>query len=107
MIRMKLSWLTFNMLEDTFPTDYKQSLINKKWSYGISMPNGQDSMRSIQDSEGLERYKKQIYNQYGDIIIVLNQDPSILWYEKAVIDCPDFREKQRIFGENIKKALNN
>jgi len=107
MIRMKLSWLTFEMLEDTFPEEYRRSPVVKKWSYGITMPNGGDSMRSIQDLEGLERYKEEIYNQYGDIIIVLNQEPNILWYQKAVIDCPDFREKQRIYGENIKKALNN
>ena len=107
MIRMKLSWLTFEMLEDTFPKEYRRSPIVKKWSYGITMPNGGDSNRAIRDKETLDRYKHQIFNKYGDIIIILNTDKDILWYEKAVIDCDIFRDRQRMFGENVKKALNN
>ena len=93
MIRMKLRWLTYDMLKEVF---------TKK----VHMPNGGDSMRLVYDEDSFIRYKQQILNKYGDVILVMDNRKDVRWFDKVVIDCPDFRERQRMLGQNIMNALN-
>ena len=93
MIRMKLRWLTYDMLMEIFLGQ-------------VHMPNGGDSMRLVYDKDSLIRYKQQILNKYGDIIIKLDNSKDVKWFDKVEIDCSEFRERQRIIGKGIMNALN-
>ena len=93
MIRMKLRWLTYNMLKEVFESK-------------VHMPNGGDSMRLVYSEDSFIRYKQQILNKYGDVILVMDNRKDVRWFDKVVIDCPDFRERQRMLGQNIMNALN-
>jgi len=107
MIRLKLKHITFEILKDTFPSNFRRSTVQKKWSYGITMPNGGDSNRVIREESDLINYKAQVFNKYGDVIMTLNPNENVLWYERAVIDCPRYKERQDRLGLGVKKALNN
>lgn len=93
-LRLKLKHITFDILKDTFPDNFRRSTIQKKWSYGITMPNGGDSNRVIREESDLINYQAQVFNKYGDVMMTLNPDNNAKWHERAEIDCPDYIARQ-------------
>jgi hypothetical protein len=70
------------------------------------MPNGGDSMRLVYDEDSFIRYKQQILNKYGDVILTMDNCKDVKWFNNVVIDCPEFRERQRMLGIGIINSLN-
>lgn len=96
---MKLSWLTFEMLEEQYPKCY-----GKKYGNGVSMPNADDSMRVIHNKDSLMKYQDEIMVRFGDVIIELHSEEEI-WFDRVKIKDLKFMEDKNKFCESKARAM--
>ena len=98
MMRLKLSMITFNMLESHFSNDY-----GKKNGNGVAMPLGDDSLHMIHNEGALDNYKDTITKKFGDVMVLL-QDRDEVWFNKVKIDDGVFQDYHRKY---MQKAMSN
>jgi len=116
-LEVNLKDLTFDMLIDTYPENYKNIHFSrmqpdgKKGNYyrdSVSLPNWDDSSTSIGDMSALETYKEKIIGRFGDVKILLKPE-SEDWFDKAEILNDKFQVTKDKIGKgkasSIKKDM--
>jgi hypothetical protein len=97
--RLKLSMITFELLLEQYPKSY-----GKRFSGGVSMPNGDDSMRVIHSEDSLNNYRNEITKKYGDVVIELHSEEEI-WFDRVRVTDPEFIQDQNNFCEAKARAM--
>ena len=112
-LEVNLKDLTFDMLIDTYPENYKTVNFSrmqpdgKKGNYyrdSLSLPNWDDSSTSIGDMKALENYKEEIISRFGDVKISLKPE-SENWFDKAEILDNKFQDTKDKIGKGKASSM--
>lgn len=112
-LEVNLKDLTFDMLIDTYPENYKTVNFSrmqpdgKKGNYyrdSVSLPNWDDSSTSIGDMKALENYKEEIISRFGDVKISLKPE-SENWFDKAEILDNKFQDTKDKIGKGKASSM--
>jgi len=96
---MRLSEVTFEMLQNQYPECYKS-----KFGRGVTMPNADDSQRVISNEDALTHYKELMIGMWGDVMIQLNPE-SFTWFDRVQIQDANFKDARRRFTEHKAEVI--
>ena len=103
--------LDFETLKAAFPNNYQKEKFTRPqtgepvYSDAISFPNLDDSMMEIGDSSALKDWKDKVSRQFGNVIMVLN-DEGKNWFDKVFVDDKAFNNARDKFIQGKMSALN-
>lgn len=112
-LEVNLKDLTFDMLIDTYPENYKTVNFTRMQPDGkegnnyrdsVSLPNWDDSSTSIGDMKALENYKEEIISRFGDVKISLKPE-SENWFDKAEILDDKFQDTKDKIGKGKASSM--
>ena len=112
-LEVNLKDLTFDMLIDTYPENYKTVNFTRMQPDGkegnnyrdsVSLPNWDDSSTSIGDMKALENYKEEIISRFGDVKILLKPE-SENWFDKAEIIDDKFQDTKDKIGKGKASSM--
>ena len=112
-VKTNLKDLTFDMLVNTFPDNYKKVQFTRKQPNGeegnyyrdsINLPNWDDSSVEIGDISALEDYKEKIISRFGNVEILLKPEEKS-WFNKAEILDGKFQNTQDKIGKGKASAM--
>ena len=112
-VKTNLKDLTFDMLVNVFPDNYKKVQFTRKQPNGeegnyyrdsINLPNWDDSSTEIGDISALEDYKEKIISRFGNVEILLKPEEKS-WFNKAEILDGKFQNTQDKIGKGKASAM--
>tara|TARA_R110000824_G_scaffold119946_1_gene274434 strand:- start:186 stop:611 length:426 start_codon:yes stop_codon:yes gene_type:complete len=112
-LEVNLKDLTFDMLINTYPENYKTIHFSRMQPNGekgnyyrdsISLPSWDDSSTAIGDMSALENYKKEIISRFGNVKISLKPE-SENWFDKAEILDDKFQNTKDKIGKGKAAAM--
>tara|TARA_R110000782_G_scaffold233789_1_gene319955 strand:+ start:404 stop:829 length:426 start_codon:yes stop_codon:yes gene_type:complete len=112
-VKTNLKDLTFDMLINVFPDNYKNIQFTRKQPNGeegnyyrdsINLPNWDDTSAAIGDISALEDYKEKIISRFGNVEILLKPEEKN-WFNKAEILDNEFQDTQDKIGKGKASAM--